>query len=85
MSVVREARTKKLVKDTIMKKISISLLALAAISTASFASYRDVTTARGAVDTHQVATNSTSNALVIPVEANGKAGDDLGLGGSNRR
>jgi hypothetical protein len=68
-----------------MKKIAISLLALAALSTASFASFRDVTTPRGAVDTHQVGTVSSSNALVIPVEANGKAGDDLGLGGSNRR
>ena len=37
MSVVREARTKKLVKDTIMKKIAISLLALAAVSTAALA------------------------------------------------
>jgi hypothetical protein len=37
MSVVREARTKKLVKDTIMKKIAISLIALAALATASFA------------------------------------------------
>jgi uncharacterized protein YecE (DUF72 family) len=37
MSVVREARTKKLLKDTIMKKFAISLLALAALSTASLA------------------------------------------------
>jgi hypothetical protein len=68
-----------------MKKIAISLLALAAVSTASFASFRDVTTARGSVDTHQVTTVSTSNALVVPVEAHGNAGDDQGLGGSNRR
>ncbi len=68
-----------------MKKIAISLLALAAVSTAALASNRDVTTPYGAQDTRQVSTVTTSNALVIPVEANGKAGDDLGLGGSNRR
>jgi hypothetical protein len=68
-----------------MKKIAISLLALAALSTASLASYRDITTPRGAVDTQQAATVSDSNALAIPATSNGKAGDDLGLGGSNRR
>ena len=36
-----------------MKKIAISLLALAALSTASFASKRDITTPYGAQDTHR--------------------------------
>ena len=66
-----------------MKKFAISLLALAALSTASFASYRDITTDRGAVDSKQSATVSDTNAMAVP--ANGNAGDDLGLGGSNRR
>jgi predicted outer membrane protein len=68
-----------------MKKFAISLLALAAVSTAALASNRDITTPYGAQDTRQVSAVTTSNALVIPVEASGKAGDDLGLGGSNRR
>jgi len=68
-----------------MNKIAISLLALAAVSTAALASNRDITTPYGAQDTRQVGAVTTSNALVIPVEAGGKAGDDLGLGGSNRR
>ena len=42
-----------------MKKIAISLIALAAISTASFASYRDVTTRRGSIGTHQDGTVTT--------------------------
>ncbi len=68
-----------------MKKFAISLIALAAISTASFASIRDVTTPYGAQDTQQAGSVSTSNALVIPAASNGMSGDDLGLGGSNRR
>lgn len=68
-----------------MKKFAISLLALAAVSTAALASNRDVTTPTGAVDTHQAATVSASNALAVPATSNGSAGDDLGLGGSNRR
>lgn len=68
-----------------MKKFAISLLALAALSTASFASYRDITTDRGAVDSKQSATVSDTNAMAVPASANGNAGDDLGLGGSNRR
>ena len=70
-----------------MKKIAISLLALAAVLTAALASNRDVTTPYGAVDTHQAATVSASNALAVPAGSisNGNAGDDLGLGGSNRR
>ena len=74
-----------------MKKIAISLLALAALSTASFASYRDITTPRGAVD-DKGSTGAVTNtdALVIPsydgnAVNNGNAGDDLGLGGANRR
>ena len=67
-----------------MKKLAISLLALAALSTASLASFRDITTDRGAVDTVQNSQSATTDAFVIPNAANGNAGDDLGLGGSNR-
>ena len=67
-----------------MKKITISLLALAALSTASFASFRDITTDRGAVDTTQNSQAATMNAFAIPNASNGNAGDDQGLGGSNR-
>ena len=71
-----------------MKKFAISLLALAAVSTVALASNRDVTTPYGAQDTKQVGSVSQSNALAIPSGSNGNssnAGDDLGLGGSNRR
>jgi hypothetical protein len=68
-----------------MKKFAISLIALAAVSTASFASIRDVTTPYGAQDTQQAGSVSTSNALAIPATSSGKAGDDMGPGGSNRR
>jgi hypothetical protein len=67
-----------------MKKFTISLLALAALSTASFASYRDITTDRGAVDTKQNAPFVTTDAFAIPNMANGNASNDLELGGSNR-
>lgn len=67
-----------------MKKIAISLLALAALSTASLASLRDITTERGAVDEMQNSQAVTTNAFAIPNASNGSAGDDLGLGGSNR-
>ena len=75
-----------------MKKIAISLLALAAVSTASLASNRDVTTPYGAAgyasDRHS---DDSTDALVVPnYDGNGAsngsgAGDDLGLGGTNRR
>ena len=68
-----------------MKKFAISLIALAALSTASFASIRDVATPFGAQDTQQAGSVSTSNALVVPATSNSMSGDDLGLGGSNRR
>ena len=68
-----------------MKKFAISLLALAAVSTASFASIRDVTTSYGAQDTQQAGSVSASNALAILAATNGTSGDDMGLGGSNRR
>lgn len=67
-----------------MKKIAISLMALAAFSTASFASLRDVTTPRGSVDTMQNSEAVTAYAFAIPNAANGNAGDELELGGSNR-
>ena len=55
-----------------MKKFAISLIALAAVSTASFASIRDVTTPYGVQDTEQVGSVSSSNALVIPATSIGK-------------
>ena len=67
-----------------MKKLAISILALAALSTASFASFRDITTPRGSVDIMQKSQAVTTDAFAIPNAANGNAGDDLGLGGSNR-
>ena len=67
-----------------MKKLMISLMALAALSTASFASFRDTTTPMGAIDTAQNSEAMTSNAFAIPNASNGNAGDDLELGGSNR-
>jgi hypothetical protein len=74
-----------------MKKIAISLLALAALSTASFASKRDITTPYGAQDTHETGTVTSTDALIIPnydgngASNGGGAGDDLGLGGANRK
>jgi hypothetical protein len=73
-----------------MKKFAISLLALAALSTASLASYRDITTPRGAVDDQATGAVTSTDALVIPnydgnAVDNGNAGDDVGLGGANRR
>jgi predicted outer membrane protein len=70
-----------------MKKFAISLLALAAVSTAALASNRDVTTPYGAQDTKQVGVAVDSNAFAVPAGSIsiGNAGDDLGLGGSNRR
>ena len=68
-----------------MKKLTISLLALAALSTASFATYRDITTPRGAVDTMQnTGAVITDDAFAVPNAAYDRAGDDLELGGSNR-
>ena len=67
-----------------MKKLAISLIALAALSTASFASFRDITTERGAVDAPQASQTVTTDAFAIPNASNGNAGDDLELGGSNR-
>ena len=66
-----------------MKKIAISLLALAAVSTAALASNRDVTSPTGAVDTHQAVSVSASNALAVPAGSNNAS--NLEIGGSNRR
>jgi len=72
-----------------MKKFAISLIALAAISTASFASNREVTTSYGSVGTIQdsqvVTTDGFAVSNVGQSWSNGQAGDDLGLGGSNRK
>jgi hypothetical protein len=72
-----------------MKKIAMTFLALAALSTASFASKRDITTPYGTVDDQQSDTVTSTDALIIPnydgsAASNGNAGDDLGLGGANR-
>jgi hypothetical protein len=67
--------------DYPMKKIAISLIALAALSTASFASYRDNVIYVGP-DAKQISSNSTgANAMVVIK----KSGDNWDLGGSNRR
>ncbi len=61
--------------------------ALRALQAAGFTvtSIRDVTTPYGAQDTQNAASVSTSNAFAVPGATGGMAGDDLGLGGSNRR
>jgi hypothetical protein len=68
-----------------MKKLIISLLALAALSTASFATYRDITTPEGSVDAKQDSgVVIMDEAFAVPNAAYGNAGDELELGGSNR-
>jgi hypothetical protein len=67
-----------------MKKLIISLLALGALSTASFATFRDITTPKGAVDTMQNSQAVIVDDAAVPNAAYGNAGDDLELGGSNR-
>jgi hypothetical protein len=67
-----------------MKKLIISLLALAAMSTASFATFRDITTPKGAVDTMQNSQEVIVDGAAVPNAAFGNAGDELELGGSNR-
>lgn len=67
-----------------MKKLVISLLALAALSTASFATFRDITTPRGSIDAQNTGAVIMDEAFAVPNAANGNAGDELELGGSNR-
>ena len=67
-----------------MKKLVVSLLALAAMSTASFATFRDNTTPKGAVDTMQNSQEVIVDGAAVPNAAFGNAGDELELGGSNR-
>ena len=67
-----------------MKKLIISLLALGALSTASFATFRDITTPKGAVDTNQNTQEIIVDGAAVPNAAYGNAGDELELGGSNR-
>ncbi len=65
-----------------MKKIAISLIALAALSTASLASYRDNIVYIGP-DAKQISSESTgTNAMVVIKKST--SGDDMELGGSNR-
>jgi hypothetical protein len=52
-------------KDTILKKLTLTLIAFAALSTAAFASNRDVTAPTGAQDVMQNG-NTATNALAIP-------------------
>jgi hypothetical protein len=64
-----------------MKKIAISLIALAALSTASFASYRDNVIYVG-LDAKQISSDSTgANAMAVIK----KSTSNWDLGGSNRR
>ena len=66
-----------------MKKIAISLIALAVLSTASFASYRDNVIYVGK-DAKQMSDETTAaNAMVVIKKST--SGDDMELGGSNRR
>jgi hypothetical protein len=67
-----------------MKKLIISLLALAALSTASFATFRDITTPKGSVDTMQNSREVIVDGAAVPNAAYGTAGDELELGGGNR-
>ena len=65
-----------------MKKFAISLIALATLSTASYASYRDDVVYVGP-DAKQMSEKSAdANALVIIKKST--SGDDMELGGSNR-
>ncbi|HUQ37467.1 MAG TPA: hypothetical protein VM144_13920 [Aestuariivirga sp.] len=63
-----------------MKKIAISLIALAALSTASFASYRDDVVYVGP-DKNQMSNDSTSAKAMVVIKKSG----NWDLGGSNRR
>jgi hypothetical protein len=65
-----------------MKKIAISLIALAALSTASFASYRDNVVYVGP-DAKQISNDSNGTKAMVVIKKG--AGDDMELGGSNRR
>jgi hypothetical protein len=64
-----------------MKKIAISLIALAALSTASFASYRDNVVYVGP-DAKQITNGSASANAMVVIKKNTSNWD---LGGSNRR
>jgi hypothetical protein len=66
-----------------MKKIAISLIALAALSTASFASYRDDVVYVGP-DKNQMSNDSTSAKAMVVIKKSA-SGDNWDLGGSNRR
>ena len=65
-----------------MKKIAISLIALAALSTASFASYRDDVVYVGK-DAKQMSSESTAANAIVVIKKNTR--DNWDLGGSNRR
>jgi hypothetical protein len=65
-----------------MKKIAISLIALAALSTASFASYRDNVIYVGK-DAKQMSSESTAAKAMVVIKKNTR--DNWDLGGSNRR
>jgi hypothetical protein len=66
-----------------MKKISISLIALAALSTASFASYRDNVVYVGP-DAKQISNGSTGAKAMVVIKKSASA-NNWDLGGSNRR
>jgi hypothetical protein len=65
-----------------MKKFAISLIALATLSTASFASYRDDVVYVGR-DAKQITNGSKSTNAIAVIKKN-TSGDDMELGGSNR-
>jgi hypothetical protein len=65
-----------------MKKIAISLIALAALSTASFASYRDNVIYVGK-DAKQVSSESTATKAIVVIKK--KTRNNWELGGANRR
>ena len=64
-----------------MKKIAISLIALAALSTATFASYRDNVIYVGK-DTNPMSSESTAKNAMVVIKKN--TSDNWELGGSNR-
>ena len=64
-----------------MKKIAISLIALAAISTASFASYRDNVIYVGP-EAKQISSDTHGTNAMVVIR---KSTKDWDLGGSNRR
>ncbi len=66
-----------------MKKIAISLIALAALSTAALASYRDDVVYVGPAAKQMSKESADANAMVVIKKST--SGNKIDLGGSNRR